>query len=166
MSVRSTSVRTMLLACLGVMTAAPLMAQQKAATDSTISMDSLRVLLRAGKKAIVDSNMTLTAAEATKFWPVYDAYQADIAKLNTRTGALIQSYADAYNKGGVTDAVASKLTTDYIAIEADRVALMQSYLPKFNAVIPPTKVARYYQIENKLRAIGNFALADQIPLVQ
>ncbi len=58
------------------------------------------------------------------------------------------------------------MTNEFIAIERDRVALMQSYLPKFNAAIPPTKVARYYQIENKLRAVVNFGLADAIPLVQ
>lgn len=161
MSVRS--VRLMILACLGLMTASPLMAQK---ADSTISMDSLRTLLRTGKRAIVDSNMSLTAAEATKFWPVYDAYQADLGKINARTGTLIKGYADAYNKGGVTDAVATQMTNDFIAIEGDRVALMQSYLPKFSAAIPPRKVARYYQIENKLRAVLNFALADQIPLVQ
>ena len=161
MSVRS--VRLMILACLGLMTASPLMAQK---ADSTISMDSLRTLLRTGKRAIVDSNMSLTAAEATKFWPVYDAYQADLAKINARTGTLIKGYADAYNKGGVTDAVATQMTNDFIAIERDRVAMMQSYLPKFSAVIPPRKVARYYQIENKLRAVLTFALADQIPLVQ
>ncbi len=163
MSVRSMSVRTMLVAAFALTTAAPLMAQK---ADSTISMDSLRTLLRKGKRAIVDSNMSLTAAEAPKFWPVYDAYQADLAKINTRTGTLIKGYADAYNKGGVTDAVATQMTSDFIAIERDRVALMQTYLPKFSAVIPPRKVARYYQIENKLRAVLNFALADEIPLVQ
>jgi hypothetical protein len=157
------SARSLLLVCFGLMTAAPVMAQK---ADTTISMDSLRTLLRTGKRAIVDSNMTLTPAEASKFWPVYDAYQADLAKLNTRTGTLVKGYADAYNKGGVTDAVATQMTNDYIAIERDRVALMQSYLPKFNAAIPPTKVARYYQIENKLRAVVNFGLADAIPLVQ
>jgi len=156
------SARSLLLACFGLMTAAPLVAQ----ADSTISMDSLRTLLRADKRAIVDSNMTLTPAEAAKFWPVYDAYQADLAKLNTRTGTLIKGFADAYNKGGVTDAVATQMTNEFIAIERDRVTLMQSYLPKFNAAIPPTKVARYYQIENKLRAVVNFGLADAIPLVQ
>jgi len=165
MSVRS--IRSLTLACLGLMTAAPLVAQKAPmAADSTISMDSLRALLRTGKRAIVDSNISLTTAEAAKFWPVYDAYQTDLAKLNTRTASLIKGYADAYNKGGVNNTVAAQMTTDFIAIERDRAALMQSYLPKFSATMPATKVARYYQIENKIRAVVNFALADQIPLVQ
>jgi len=57
------------------------------------------------------------------------------------------------------------LTNEYISIESDRVALMKAYLPKFNAVLPPTKVARYYQIESKLRAAVNYELADAIPLM-
>jgi hypothetical protein len=36
---------------------------------------------------------------------------------------------------------------------------------KFRKAIPEVKLARFYQIENKLDAITNFALARQIPLV-
>jgi hypothetical protein len=43
---------------------------------------------------------------------------------------------------------------------------MKGYQSKFGAVLPATKVARYYQIENKLRAAVNYELADAIPLVQ
>ena len=158
MSVRS--VRSMIIACLGLMTAAPLMAQK---ADSTISMDSLRTLLRTGKRAIVDSNMSLTAAEATKFWPVYDAYQADLAKLNDRTVALIKEYAANYQT--MTDPAADKLLTDMLSIEKDRTALLEKYRGKFAATLSARKVARYYQIENKIRAVVSYALADEVPLV-
>jgi hypothetical protein len=158
--------RSLMFACLGLLAAAPAMAQKSAA--ATPSMDSLRAALRADKRQLVAANMVLTTQENATFWPVYDAYQADIAKLNTRTGMAIKAYADAYNAGSgtVSDAVASQLTNEYISIESDRLALMKSYLPKFNAVLPATKVARYYQIENKLRAAVNYELADAIPLLQ
>lgn len=153
--------RSLLLACLGLLAAAPAFAQ-----SATPSMDSVRAAIRADKRQIVAANMVLTTAEDATFWPVYDAYQAELGKLATRTGAAIKTYADAYNAKAVTDAVASQLTNEVIAIERDRVNLMQAYLPKFGAVIPATKVARYYQIENKLRAAVNYELADAIPLIQ
>jgi hypothetical protein len=158
--------RPLMFACVALLAAAPAMAQQPATT--TPSMDSLRAALRADKRQLVAANMVLTTQENATFWPVYDAYQGDLAKLNTRMGVAIKAYADAYNagKGTVSDAVASQLTNEYISIESDRVALMKSYLPKFSAVLPPTKVARYYQIENKLRAAVNYELADAIPLIQ
>lgn len=153
--------RSLLLACLGLLAAAPAFAQ-----SATPSMDSVRAAIRADKRQIVAANMVLTTAEDATFWPVYDAYQVELGKLATRTGAAIKTYADAYNAKAVTDAVASQLTNEVIAIERDRVNLMQAYLPKFGAVIPATKVARYYQIENKLRAAVNYELADAIPLIQ
>ena len=155
--------RPLMFACVALLAASPAMAQKPAA--ATPSMDSVRAALRADKRQLVAANMVLTTQENATFWPVYDAYQADIAKLNTRTGMAIKTYADAYNAKAVTDAVASQLTNEYIAIEGDRVALMKAYLPKFNAVLPATKVARYYQIENKLRAAVNYELADAIPLM-
>lgn len=156
--------RTLMLACLGLLAAAPAFAQ--AAPATTTSMDSVRAAIRADKRQLVAGNMVLTTAEAATFWPVYDAYQAELAKLNTRTIAAIKAYADAYNANAVTDAVATQLTNEYIAIEGDRVALMKAYQSKFGAVLPPTKVARYYQIENKLRAAVNYELAENIPLIK
>jgi len=157
--------RSLILACLGLLAAAPAFAQQPSGA-ATPSMDSVRAALRADKRQLVAANMVLTTAENAAFWPVYDAYQADLAKLSTPTVAVIKSYATAYNAKAVTDAVASQLTNEVIAIDRDRVNLMQSYLSKFSAVLPGAKVARYYQIENKLRAAVNYELADAIPLVQ
>jgi hypothetical protein len=39
------------------------------------------------------------------------------------------------------------------------------YRPKFAGVLSATKVARYYQIENKIRAVINYELADAIPIM-
>lgn len=55
--------------------------------------------------------------------------------------------------------------TDMISIDTDRVDLMVAYGPKFAATVTAAKVARYYQIENKIRAVVNYQLADEIPLV-
>ena len=64
------------------------------------------------------------------------------------------------------DATAKKLLNDALAIEASEVDLKKSYVPKFEKVLPAAKVARYYQIENKIRSVIKAELADGIPLVQ
>jgi len=33
-------------------------------------------------------------------------------------------------------------------------------------VLPAKKVARYYQLENKIQAVGRYDLAEKIPLVK
>jgi hypothetical protein len=44
--------------------------------------------------------------------------------------------------------------------------MRKSYAAKLGKALPAKKVARYLQIENKIRAAIRFNLADQIPLVQ
>ena len=56
-------------------------------------MDSVRAAIRADKRQLVAANMVLTTEENAAFWPVYDAYQAELGKLNTRTINAIKSYA-------------------------------------------------------------------------
>ena len=59
---------------------------------------------------------------------------------------------------------AKNLLEEWFTIDADKLELRQSYLPKFRAVLPEIKVVRYFQIENKIEAVGSYALAAKIPL--
>lgn len=135
-----------------------------AQTDS--DMQILAQKIKADKKLVVAANMQLTDGEAKGFWPVYDAYQAELQKINQRLGGLIRNYADAYNIGPVSDETAKELINEAIAIEEAEVQLKRSYAPKLEKVIPGMKVARYMQIENKVRAVIRYELAASIPLVQ
>jgi len=135
-------------------------------TSETGSMAALSDSLKADKKRVVEINMNLTDKEATVFWPLYDAYQQDLYKINQRLTKVINEYALAYNKGAVLNDTAKKLLNESISIELAEARLKQSYVPKFSKVIPAAKVARYLQIETKIRAIIRYALADAIPLVQ
>jgi hypothetical protein len=136
-------------------------AQQKPANN----MQILAEKIKADKKLVVADNMGLTESEAKAFWPIYDAYQNDLAQLNARLYKLIETYAGYYNSDTLTDAKAKELTDGAVAIDAAELELKKSYLPKFYSVLPAVKVARYMQIENKIRAIVNLEIAGQVPLV-
>jgi hypothetical protein len=130
------------------------------------NMQILRDKIKADKKLLVAANMQLTETEAKAFWPVYDQYQKDLTAINRRTVKLIESYAADYRANTMTDEKAKKLTADYVAIEKAEARLQESYVPKLIKVLPPKKVARYLQIENKIRAAIKYELAGEIPLVQ
>ena len=138
------------------------LAQDQAADN----MEIVREKVRADKKLLVAGNMELTESEAAAFWPVYEAYQKEIADLNQRTLKAIETYADVYNQGTVPDDVAKKLLDEALDIDADEVDLRKSYVPKFSKVLPAAKVARYYQIESKIRAAIKYEIASGIPLVK
>ena len=61
--------------------------------------------------------------------------------------------------------MAKKLLDEAFAVDEAELKLKSSYMPKIGA-LPVTKVARYIQIENKIRAAIRYELADGIPLVQ
>jgi len=137
-----------------------------AAAQTASDMQILAQKIKADKKLVVAANMQLTEDEAKGFWPVYDAYQKDLASLNKQLVGVIKNYADAYNKGAVPDATAKKLMNDYLAVEERELKMKRSYVPRLEKAIPGTKVARYMQIENKIRALFKYELAAQIPLVE
>ena len=124
----------------------------------------VREKLQADKKLAVAQGLALTQAESTAFWPVYNNYQADQIRVMDRLLKVITDYAGTYQN--MTDTTARRLLESTIAIYRDRQAQLESYLPKFRAVLPERKVARYYQIEQKIRAMLDFELATQIPLIR
>jgi hypothetical protein len=132
-----------------------------------MNMEILKEKIKADKKLVVATNMNLSDAEAKNFWPLYDGYQKELEQINQRLFTTIKAYADAYNagKGEISNDTAKKLMADALAVEESEVKLRQAYSAKLGKVLPATKVARYLQIENKIRAIVKFELAAQIPLV-
>lgn len=128
------------------------------------NMQLVRDKIKADKKLFVATNMELTETEAKAFWPVYEEYQEALDKLTDRMIDLIDEYAKTFSS--MSDEMAKKLIDHYVAIERDRVGLMQSYLPKFRDVLSEKKVARYYQLENKINAVVAYEAAGQIPLVK
>jgi hypothetical protein len=137
-----------------------------AAAQTSSDMKILADKIKADKKLVVAANMQLTEAEAKGFWPVYESYQKDLAGINKRLAGTIKRYADVYNKGPVSDEAAKKLINEAIAVEDAEVKLKRSYVSKLEKVLPGVKVARYIQIENKIRALVRYELAAQIPLVE
>ena len=148
-----------LVAMLTVFIVSP-MAQEKPADN----MQLVREKIQTDKKLFIAQNMNLTESEAKVFWPVYENYQKDLEKLVDKTVKLIENYSANYQT--MTEEAAKELINGYLAIEGERVALMKSFLPKFRKVLPEKKVARYYQLENKIDAVVNYGLAKQIPLVK
>jgi len=129
-------------------------------------MEVLRQKLKDGKKLVVAQAMQLSENEAPGFWPVYEAYQVDLGALNARLGQLIKAYAAAYRTDTVTNEKAQALIEEMLKIEQAEVDLSRAYVPKLAAVLSAVKVARYLQVENKIRTLLKYELAGEIPLAK
>jgi hypothetical protein len=134
----------------------------QAGVDQDIEL--LRQDIRSKKKQMVAANLKLTDEEATKFWPVYDQYTADLVKINNEKYALIKEYADTW--GTMSDTQALSLTNRALNVEKNVADLRIRYVPIFSKVVPGKKVATFYQIERRIQAVIDLQLSSQLPLVQ
>jgi hypothetical protein len=112
----------------------------------------------------VERNMQLTPEEAAKFWPVYDAYQKDLDKIIQRQNRALLDYINAESK--MTDANAKRIAGDYVAADVDEMKLREKTLKKLSTSLPPKKAVRFLQIENKIRTLQRYDIAEQMPLVK
>jgi hypothetical protein len=151
----------MLMVAVAIMFVAPVLAENAQITNMQILIDKVK----ADKKLLIASNMDLTDQESKEFWPLYEGYQKDLEQLNRRLGELINEYAEAYNKGSVPEDVAKSLINESLKTEGAEVKMRREYAEKLAKVLPATKVARYLQMENKIRAAIKFDLAANIPLM-
>jgi len=131
-------------------------------TDQDIKL--LRQDLRSQKKQLIAANLTLTDAEATKFWPVYDQYSAEMTKIGDQKYALIKEYAQGF--GSLKDAQAQSLLDRSLALDEAVAQLRIKYVPIINKVLPGTKTATFFQIDRRITTLIDLQLASQIPLVQ
>ena len=153
-----------LLCCLiisGLMAAVP--AFGEAVSDT--NMEIFKEKLKADKKLLIASNMDLTDGEAKQFWSIYDSYQKDLEAINKQLGQTITTYAEAFNNGTISNDTAKKLLNEALSVEEQEIKLKRNYADKLGKVLPATKVARYIQMETKIRSLIRFEMAQQIPLV-
>jgi len=134
----------------------------QAGRDQNIEL--FRKDIRSKKKQLIAANLKLTDAEATKFWPVYDKYTADLVKINNDKYALMQDYADTW--GTMTDEQAQSLTKRALAVDELVAQLRIRYVPIFLEVLPGTKTATFFQLDRRIQALIDLQLSSQFPLVQ
>lgn len=128
------------------------------------TLDALLSAIRANRKALVAINLQLTDDEAGKFWPVYDRYQREINDVGDRFVALVRDYTTSF--ATLSNEKAMEIVRAYLVVEADRVKVRSSYVDLFAQTLPGRKLARLYQIENKMDAVIRYDLASTIPVME
>jgi hypothetical protein len=158
----------LVLGCMCFLTAPASHAQAAASKDSQTVTDQdvklLRQDIQSRKKQLIAANLTLTDSEATKFWPVYDQFGAEMNTLGDQKLALIKEYAQGF--GSLTDAQAQSLLNRSLALDAAVAQLRIKYVPIVNKVLPGTKTATFFQMERRITNMIDLQVASQIPLVQ
>jgi Spy/CpxP family protein refolding chaperone len=142
-------------------TALPVLAQ---AQDAGLATDE-QILLKqvmTDRKSVYANNLKLTEDESKKFWPIYDAYEAEVKKVNDRFLANLNRFVENYDT--LSEGDAADVLKEKMAIEKQREALKQEYTRKVAKVLPPKKALRYAQIETRVDNMLRRDVYSLIPL--
>jgi hypothetical protein len=132
--------------------------------DINDTIEMIRDVVQLERKDVVAAELGLTGEESTAFWPVYDRYVVEREVVNDKLVKLITDYAA--NHLNMSDEMARTLVDDYFDVEAERLKVRRKYVRELDDVLPPKKLARFVQIENKLDTIVQVDIASEIPLIR
>ncbi|HWC16814.1 MAG TPA: hypothetical protein VG498_07350, partial [Terriglobales bacterium] len=139
----------------------------KGNTDHVISDRDLNLLrqdLRSKRKQLIAANLTLSDAEATKFWPVYDQYVTELIAINDKKFAVIQDYAD--NWGKLSDEQSLLFIRQWTDFDIQQAQLRQKYVPMVAKILDGKKTATFMQLDRRIAMMLELQVASQMPLVQ
>ena len=123
-----------------------------------------RTYVQAQRQTIVAANLQLTPEESSAFWPVYKEYQNGLEPLRDRLVKLIVAYSEKFET--LSDEDAKAMLDEMLSIPEAESKVRSQYVSKFEAVLPIKKVARFYQIDNKITAEIRYGLSLEIPLLE
>jgi hypothetical protein len=127
-------------------------------------IELVRSQLKADKKTVVAEAMQLTPDESTVFWPLYNEYNDKMYAIQDKRVALIKDFATHFDN--MTPEKADELARQMFSIKGELLKLDRMYYSKFKKILPVVKVARYFQLENKIETLVNAKLALEIPLLE
>ena len=120
--------------------------------------------MRAQKVAIITEVMGFTEAEDAAFWPIYREYDLEMAKLGDERVAMIDGIRRSYSQ--MTDAIADKLATKALDLEARRQALKAKCYDRVKKALSPQTALRFLQVEHQLLLIIDLQIAAALPIAK
>jgi hypothetical protein len=123
----------------------------------------LRSNVRQQKAEMMGAVMQLSAADAAKFWPIYEQYDKELAKLNDQRVANIQEYASSYDQ--MTDAKADELIQKALSYRKQRSELLAKTYENVKQALGGITAARFIQVEDQLLLIIDLQIDSSLPVV-
>ena len=131
---------------------------------STPDLKNLQAYMRQSRRDVVAQNLRLTPDEARRFWPVYDRYAADQAKIKDVQYAMIADYAKTYGK--YDDKAASVFIARWLDLDMKSISLRTRYLPQVGKALPGIKAATFFQIDRRINMAIDLKITQLVPFLQ
>ena len=143
--------------------AVPAAAQQPTPGEIDEYVQLVRMDVRQERAELVGESMRLSSGEASRFWPIYEEYEAAYTALGDTKLQLIRDYADVFFT--MTDAAADGLVERLFQLNDDEQALIREYHGKVASAVGSAVAARFVQVERRINTLLDLQLAAEIPLL-
>jgi hypothetical protein len=133
--------------------------------DAQTYLEVLRSRFNANKVATINEVLKLTPKEEEKFWPIYRAYEQELAGVGDQKLELIREFFKYYNTGSLTDERAQALSEKWLKNLQQRTDLWKKYHKKISKAVSPTRGAQFLQVENQMALFVDICIASEMPVV-
>lgn len=130
-----------------------------AGTEKSVGLGMAQI--QAERRAIIEATVEPSPQQSEEFWQTYWEYRGHVGVLNDATVKIIEEFANGYM--ALNDDQAARMVNQILALEKQRTELKQDYVKKFQKILIPKQVMRWYQTENKMDAVIRAEMAAAIP---
>jgi len=142
--------------------------QAQPATTTPAVMDEMLAAVRSDMQAtradVMAKNLPMTAAQAAKFWPVYEAYQKEQNTIMDDHLKGVQRYIEGFDT--LDDAGALALIKAHLDRDERMDALRQKALVDLQRAVGTKLAARAIQIDRRLSLAYQLQIVSKIPLIR
>ena len=115
------------------------------------------------KQQMVKDFMKLSDTESTKFWAIYDEYEAARKEMGKKRVANITAYAESYDK--LSDEKATELMNKSFGIQDEFAKLQKKTFKKMSKELSPLRAAQFTMLESFIENSIRTEILDAIPLI-
>ena len=132
---------------------------QEPTIDSTIAV--VRANMQADRTTLITTGMNFSDKDGVAFWPIYKQYEYERSRLDDDRVAIIKEYTQKYPTltGGEAKAMAEKM----LECDSRLAELKKKYFKKFNKVLPPLTVAKFFQLEHRVDLMMDMQVESSLP---
>jgi Spy/CpxP family protein refolding chaperone len=144
--------------------AAALQAPASQASEPSVEdvVTAVRADMQDSRADVMAKNLTLSAEQAAKFWPLFNQYQQQQNEIMDEQLKGIESYINNYSN--LDDAGALALIKAHFDRDERMNALRRRWLGAFQKILPTKTAVRVMQIDRRLSLVSQTQMVTLIPL--
>ena len=134
------------------------------AQSNVSSIRTTRSAVEAERKALIATNLGLSAEHTDVFWPLYMEYRAAVDAIGDDKVDFYERFFSSYET--LTDSEALALLDEHFEFKQRYLDVQKTHAEIMRKALPGKVVTRFFQIENKMDIMVDSQLTGEFPLIK